>query len=370
MRIEGTFLTSRVGRRIFWTLLLAAALPIGLLGFALHALLSEHFASQAYRQQVQMIKFAGMGLLDRLLVARTTLTMAAQAGRIDPDATVDRHGRVLRSAVHTDAHGRWVEGDADLARRWQARSAPGATLALGAFDAATGVRPVWISVSSADRPGERWLGEIDASFLFAELNPDAAVRICVFQAGVGMVFCPDGPGDAPGTQSGAEPVGGGARWNLFLRSDFGVEDWTLVGIDDIGDAGAVGQASLARLTALGAVATLLLVGVLGMIQVRRTMVPLERLIAGTRRLAERDYSVRVPVAIDDEFGELARSFNHMAERIGGQERRLLERATSDSLTGLANRAGLYENLELCLGDAQSQFTLMYIDLDRFKEVND
>lgn len=185
MRVEGTFLNSRVGRRIFWTLLLAAALPIGLLGFALHALLSEHFASQAHRQQVQTIKFAGMGLLDRLLVARTTLAMAVQAGRIDAGAGAERHGRVLRRAARTDAQGRWIEGDADLAQRWQEASRPahgaaasGATaLTLGAFDATSGARPVWISVSSADRPGERWLGEVDASFLFAELNPDAAVRI-------------------------------------------------------------------------------------------------------------------------------------------------------------------------------------------------
>ncbi len=377
MQIEGTFLTSRVGRRIFWTLLLAAALPIGLLGFSLHALLSEHFTSQAHRQQVQMIKFAGMGLLDRLLVARTTLAMAMQMGRIDADAPADRHGRVLRRAAQTDADGRWIEGDADLARRWQAVSLPahgasasGAALALGSFDATTGARPVWISLPDADRPGERWIGEIDARFLFAELNPDAAVRICVFQAGVGIVFCPDASGDATRVQVMTEQDSSSPRWNLFLRSDFGVGDWTLVGVDGLGDAVDAAQVPLARLTVLGAAATLLLVGMLGMIQVRRTMVPLECLIAGTRRLAERDYSVRVPLSVDDEFGELARSFNHMAERIGGQERRLLERATSDSLTGLANRAGLYESLEQCLGDAQSAFTLMYIDLDRFKEVND
>jgi diguanylate cyclase (GGDEF)-like protein len=372
MRIEGTFLTSRVGRRIFWTLLLAAALPIGLLGFALHTLLSEHFTSQAHRQQVQMIKFAGMGLLDRLLMARTTLEMAVQAGRIDAQAAAERHGRVLRRAAHTAAEGRWIEGDADLARRWHAASAQGttgATLALGPFDATSGARPVWISLSRADRPGERWIGEVDARFLFAELNPDAAVRICVFQDGIGVVFCPHGPRDPVGAQRTIEHDSGSPRWNLFLRSDFGVEDWTLVGIDGVGDAADTAQTPLARLTALGAVATLLIVGMLGMVQVRRTMVPLERLIAGTRRLAERDYAVRVPVAVDDEFGELARSFNHMAERIGGQERRLLERATSDSLTGLANRAGLYESLERCL-DAQLPFTLMYIDLDRFKEVND
>jgi len=67
MRLEGTFLRSRAGRRIFWTLLLAAAAPIALFGVAMHAMLSSQFETQAARQQAQLTKFAGMGLLDRSL---------------------------------------------------------------------------------------------------------------------------------------------------------------------------------------------------------------------------------------------------------------------------------------------------------------
>jgi nitrogen fixation/metabolism regulation signal transduction histidine kinase len=47
-------------------------------------------------------------------------------------------------------------------------------------------------------------------------------------------------------------------------------------------------------------------------------VPLERLIEGTRRAANKDFGVRVDVANNDEFGELARSFNTMAARLGRQ----------------------------------------------------
>jgi methyl-accepting chemotaxis protein len=234
-----------------------------------------------------------------------------------------------------------------LAQRWhalsQAVSIFDAALVLGAFDMTAGTRAVWMSVSSVDRDGERWVGEIDTSFLFGELNSEAnGVRICVFQSTGGTVFCPGSRGGEAATLIDAEPPSG-TRWSLFLRSDFGIEDWVLVDIGGSKEA-AAGQAPMARLSALGAAVTLLLVGMLGLIQVRRTMVPLERLIAGTRRLAERDYSARVPALGGDEFGELARSFNHMAEQIGAQERRLLERATSDSLTGLANRAGLYASL--------------------------
>ena len=290
--------------------------------------------------------------------------------------------------------------------------------------------------------------------------------------------------------------------------------------------GTPDAAPLATLSALVAAATLLFIGLLGLIQVRRTMVPLERLIAGTRRLSEHDYSARVALRPGDEFGELAHSFNHMAERIdhqmqalaravvdrsrdpqrartslascsgspiasnkwcpvpplassnstaprdslarvhsapappcpssachgpmrsvwrrcrsrkpscattprmaarphdGGRraavgplcqvrrrvagdagdrrrrsrdrrqptrqreiaelcnrvsvtlasadrERRLLERATHDNLTGLANRAGLYESIDAQLAeDLPAPFSVLFVDLDRFKEVND
>lgn len=47
-------------------------------------------------------------------------------------------------------------------------------------------------------------------------------------------------------------------------------------------------------------------------QIRRSMQPLERLLDGTRALASGDFAARVPVSGEDEFGSLARSFNHMS----------------------------------------------------------
>ena len=52
--------------------------------------------------------------------------------------------------------------------------------------------------------------------------------------------------------------------------------------------------------------------------VRRMMDPLEQLTEGTRRISRRDLSARVRIASDNEFGELAASFNEMASHIGRQ----------------------------------------------------
>lgn len=50
-------------------------------------------------------------------------------------------------------------------------------------------------------------------------------------------------------------------------------------------------------------------------QIRRQLLPLERLTEGTRALAAGDFSARVSVSGDDEFGSLAQSFNHMSDNL-------------------------------------------------------
>jgi diguanylate cyclase (GGDEF)-like protein len=50
-------------------------------------------------------------------------------------------------------------------------------------------------------------------------------------------------------------------------------------------------------------------------QIRRQLRPLERLADGTRALAAGDFSARISISDDDEFGSLAQSFNHMSDAL-------------------------------------------------------
>src|SRR5215813_12425831 len=63
---------------------------------------------------------------------------------------------------------------------------------------------------------------------------------------------------------------------------------------------------------------ILIVAMLSVFQIRRTLVPLERLIDGTRRISAQNFGERIDVARRDEFGELADSFNTMASTLGKQ----------------------------------------------------
>ena len=75
----------------------------------------------------------------------------------------------------------------------------------------------------------------------------------------------------------------------------------------------------------------------------------------------------------DELGDLAASFNAMADAIAGSQRSLMLEATTDSLTGLVNRAAFRARLEATLARPSRRSgreAVLFVDLDDFKDVND
>ncbi|MGO4306819.1 putative bifunctional diguanylate cyclase/phosphodiesterase [Cupriavidus sp. RAF12] len=93
----------------------------------------------------------------------------------------------------------------------------------------------------------------------------------------------------------------------------------------------------------------------------------------SRRVGLGDYGKPIDISHDDEIGELARAFNHMQEDISERERRIAELAYTDRLTGLPNRALFNDRLQQAIAEAaptQRPLSVMMMDLDRFKYVND
>jgi len=73
----------------------------------------------------------------------------------------------------------------------------------------------------------------------------------------------------------------------------------------------------------------LVVLLLSVSQIRRSVLPLEELQKGTRRIAQRDFTSRVTVTSRDEFEQLAASFNTMATQLGRQFNALATAAEID-----------------------------------------
>ena len=71
---------------------------------------------------------------------------------------------------------------------------------------------------------------------------------------------------------------------------------------------------------------------------------------------------------EDELGKLSRAMKEMHTKLSDYQKAVLEMARKDALTGLANRRYLHEYIRTrCKPE---QLTLITLDLDHFKEVND
>ncbi len=106
----------------------------------------------------------------------------------------------------------------------------------------------------------------------------------------------------------------------------------------------------------------------------------QALIGAARRLGTGDLSVRSNLAhTRDEFGELARSFDEMAQSLQDREDRaqraenaVQHLAYHDPLTGLANRLLLIEHLKQAVIEAERHgrhIAVICFDMDRFQDVN-
>lgn len=108
--------------------------------------------------------------------------------------------------------------------------------------------------------------------------------------------------------------------------------------------------------------------------------PLQRLIGAADRIADGDLEVRLAANRNDELGHLTLVFNQMADRLRHSRAEIMATnqvletlSITDSLTSLHNRS----KLDAILSDqlarfkrTQREFTLLMIDIDHFKTLND
>ena len=100
--------------------------------------------------------------------------------------------------------------------------------------------------------------------------------------------------------------------------------------------------------------------------------PLRTLGAAARRMISGDYETNVDVKSDDEFGELASSFNAMQTAISEREQRISHHALHDPLTDLPNRSMILTELTRAIEQArktQSSVVILSIRLLRMSEIS-
>jgi len=353
MRIEGTFLRSKVARRIVSFFILSALVPIAATALLSLGQVQNLLIEQGHARLAQTSEGYAESLYDRLLsVEQRTHEIAARAGAAAPD-----DGERLRLRRQFKAIG-IVDGADNAVPILGALTAvphpderQGQQLATGGFvitraPGSQGDGSVYLitAVDPARARDARVVAEIDPDYLWGDVTSlPAMTGLCVIDDSGAALFCSDDAGAAAvAALAGRSRDSAAGRFSydyagetyfadfreLFLKTQFGVRGWTVVATKPEADV-------FAPITAFKAVffpvtgLAVLVVALLSVTQVRRTLVPLEKLIDGTRRAGNRDFSTRVDVTADDEFGELATSFNSMAARLGSQFTALLTLADID-----------------------------------------
>jgi HAMP domain-containing protein len=103
----------------------------------------------------------------------------------------------------------------------------------------------------------------------------------------------------------------GAYWSAPIRTPFGATRWTSVVLTSTTDAMAPAQ-GLIRTVVLVVIATLCVLMLVSLHQIRRLLDPIAQLRDATARLSHGDFATRVDVRSGDELQALGESFNAMA----------------------------------------------------------
>jgi nitrate/nitrite-specific signal transduction histidine kinase len=102
-----------------------------------------------------------------------------------------------------------------------------------------------------------------------------------------------------------------------MQNEFLVDKW-IIALGEFKAHVLAPMSKFKKIFPLVVLLSLWVVLLLSINQIRRNLIPLERLQEGTKRFAGRNFDTRVAVTSGDEFQELAESFNAMASRLGKQ----------------------------------------------------
>lgn len=358
--VSGAFLRSVVGRRIFALFLLSAFVPVVVLAVLSYQLVQQTVTESAQKQLIQETRAHGRAFFDRLLGARLLLNAHITHQSTDVGAQ-DNHRSdfkgvfrqvVLRTAQAPD----FPRLDAPV----QAHLAQGEAALLIEIARAPLPPSVWMvqALASGSAAGELLMAQIDLDYLWGKTDELLAdIHLCVLTADEQVLWCSDPQlaGSAiqvaragAGTQTVTVQDWLANRSSVFLRAEFALSDWSVVAFRP--RAVALKPLSHLEQTLVGLIVlTLLLVALLSVAQIRRTLVPLERLMAGTRRIAREQFDQPVEVPGNDEFGRLARSLNTMASRLGRQIRAMQALAGIDQqILSRLDIAQIVERVQGCV----------------------
>lgn len=362
MKLDTSVLRSRVALRIFLLFGICALLPITAQAILSFSQVTAHLRDQTQMRLQQSVKSLGMAVFERLLLYDAMLNGIAADLRTGPFVPsknlVQELGdplpqqRFLNLALLAeDGQATALHGQLPLRPTFtseeQQHLASGKALLKVQHEPDQPARLLMARLLDPEQPGRGILvGEINGDYLWKIIAKEFLVsgrEVCVFDHLFKPIRCTV-PGPPPSPLQPALRLAGSAIghfewtqggtgylanfWSIPLKFTFVSPHFTLV----LSESRAVALAFLTGFKTdfiLVMLVSLSVVILLSINQIRKSLVPLEKIREGTRRIAMKDFASRVEVSSKDEFEEVAGSFNAMASQLGRQFQALAARADID-----------------------------------------
>ena len=344
MKFQYQFLRSKVARRIVWLFFLSALVPIIATALLSYTYVSDLLIQQSQTQMRQAGKLYGMAVLERLLFIddklRNIALLINTKQELQPDELRQYFGGELNTLALTGS-------DKKIDALFIDKLSPLKLPPLNQEDylsnkanifsmlASDGTRKIYmrISIGSLQTSGQSLVAEINQEYLWGDKDTlPFSTYLCVVENSDKILFCSHPAPeqllqkltiDAADTESRTifwtyqNEKYLAVSWELFIKSRFNGPRWRIIASQREADALMLIN-TFNKLYPLVIGLSLLVILLLSISQIRRSLVPLERLIEGTQRVTNREFDKPVVVESHDEFATLANSFNTMTARLGKQ----------------------------------------------------
>jgi HAMP domain-containing protein len=348
MKIDKTFLRSKVARRIFLLFISCALLPITVLAVLSFRHVTSQLKKQSQERLEQAAKAMSMHLFERLLFLEAGMEMVAsnlgdtsgfQASTVEISHRLKERFEGLALVMDRGEAIPlidFVPGPPPVTKEESKHMREGRTLVNAEIRTRRPAAIFMRRLLDKTNPTKGLLvGQVSDYYLWrrGEENPLPPMTELLVLNHNGGVLLSTLSGPTPFPQGGVsnmiakhsgqfelrqgEKEYVGRYLSMYMEKEFHVPKWVVV----LFESKAHVLAPMARFKQIFPLVVLLALWVvllLSISQIRRNLVPLERLQEGTKRIAAREFDSRVKVNSGDEFQELAESFNAMATRLGKQ----------------------------------------------------
>jgi signal transduction histidine kinase/HAMP domain-containing protein len=372
-----TSFQSRVARRIFAAFLLCSLLPFAGLVLVAYHQIAIFFDAKSQSQLRDFAKLFGMDVHERLTlldasikIIASTIQASGQLPTLEllktmPGTQLDRWNALSLISGKGEQHeifGR-VEPLPEPNPSERKHLASGkALISLFPDSSNRSARILMTILLDPRKAGSgRLVGEVEGTYLWglkdsrllpSHVQPcvqdEAGVRLmCSFSAAESLPqlneqLARSAIGDIEWRDRGQDYFV--SYWTVPMKYDFHVAGWAvLLKTSKQGAFASIGE--LQKTFILGVVVSVGLSILLAMFQIRKRLVPVDKLKEGTQRIAQSEFGYRVDVHSSDEFEELAASVNQMAGQLGRQFHTLSTMAEIDrAVLSLLNTEKIVETI--------------------------